>query len=98
MSRIGKKPVSVPANVKVSIKDRAISIQGPGGTLSITHPENVSVKWSESEKQLVVSISEADMENRQARANWGSTRAHLQNMIKGVTAGYEKKLEVVGVG
>jgi large subunit ribosomal protein L6 len=98
MSRIGKKPVSVPGNVKVSIKDRTASIQGPGGTLTLNLPERVDVKWAESEKQIVVSITEADMENRQARANWGSTRAHLQNMIKGVTGGYEKKLEVVGVG
>ncbi|MGE3108228.1 MAG: 50S ribosomal protein L6 [Phycisphaerales bacterium] len=98
MSRIGKKPVSVPGNVKVAIKDRTVSVQGPGGTLSLTHPERVGVKWAESEKQIVVSIAEGDMEVRQVRADWGSTRAHLQNMIKGVTAGYEKKLEVVGVG
>ncbi len=98
MSRIGKQPVSVPGNVKVSIKDRMVSIQGPGGTLTYKHPERVNVKWAESDKQIVVSISESDAEVRQVRADWGSTRAHVQNMIKGVTGGYEKKMEVVGVG
>jgi len=98
MSRIGKKPVTVPAGVKVSIKDRVVTIQGSGGTLTLKYPETVQVKWQESEKSINVSIDEKDSENRQARADWGSTRAHLANMIKGVTGGYEENMEVVGVG
>jgi len=98
MSRLGKKPVAIPSNVKVSIKDRVISIQGPGGTLTLTRPETVAVTWDEAEKSLKVTIDESDMENRQARADWGTTRSHLQNMLVGVTTGFEKNMEVVGVG
>lgn len=98
MSRIGKQPVPVPPGVNVSIKDREISIQGPIGTLKLTRPEEVAVVWDESEKALKVSIDPADTENRRVRAMWGATRAHLRNMIEGVTKGYEKTMEVVGVG
>lgn len=98
MSRIGKKPVSVPANVKVSITGRTVSITGPKGTLTMEHHPLVKVTWAESEKAVVCSIAEADAENRSARAQWGTTRALIRNMIEGVTSGYEKALEVVGVG
>lgn len=98
MSRIGKQPVPVPSAVKVSIKDREVAIQGSLGTLKLTPPPDVNVVWDESEKALKVSIDPSDADNRQARASWGSTRAHLRNMIEGVTKGYEKTMEVVGVG
>jgi len=98
MSRIGKKPVPVPANTKFSVKDRVVSIQGPGGTLTLKHPETVKVKLDDATKEINVAIEEKDVENRQAKADWGSTRAHIQNMIVGVTTGYERNLEVVGVG
>ncbi len=98
MSRIGKQPVPVPSAVKVAIKDREVSIQGPLGTLKLAPPADVKVVWDESEKALKVSIDASDSDDRQARASWGSTRAHLRNMIEGVTKGYEKTMEVVGVG
>ncbi|MCC6677461.1 MAG: 50S ribosomal protein L6 [Phycisphaerales bacterium] len=98
MSRIGKKPVAVPAGVKVSIKDHTVNIEGPKGKLSLTHRPEVKVAWTESEKSITCSIDEKDAENRLARALWGSTRAHLRNMVEGVTKGYERSLEVVGVG
>ncbi len=98
MSRIGKQPIAVPANVKVSISGQTVSIQGPGGTLKFTHRPEVKVKWTESEKAIVCSIDEKDGENAFVRACWGTTRATLQNMVNGVTKGYEKAMEVVGVG
>ncbi len=98
MSRIGKKPVPVPANVKIAISGRKVSITGPKGTLTIDHHPLVKVTWAESEKAIVCSIAETDAENREARAQWGTTRAIIRNMIEGVANGYEKALEVNGVG
>jgi large subunit ribosomal protein L6 len=98
MSRIGRKPVSVPGGVKVSIKDQTASIQGPKGTLTLKYRPEVNVKFEEAEKAIKVSIDESNLENAAVCASWGSTRAHLQNMVVGVTQGYEKSLEVVGVG
>lgn len=98
MSRIGKKPIEVPAKVKVSISGDTVTIEGPKGSLSYTHRPEVSVNWDEGEKSITVSIDEKDMNNKPVRAHWGTTRALINNMIKGVMEGYEKKLEVVGVG
>lgn len=98
MSRIGRKKIEIPANVKVQIKDRTITVTGPLGTLSMPFRPDVHVKWDEGEKAITVSIDEADMDNRVVRACWGTTRANIQNMVTGVTQGYEKSLEVVGVG
>lgn len=98
MSRIGKKPIEVPAKVKVSLSGNTITIEGPKGTLSFEHRPEVSVNWDEGEKSITVSIDEKDMKNKPVRAYWGTTRALINNMITGVLEGYEKKLEVVGVG
>jgi len=98
MSRIGKKPVQVPAKVKVSLSGAVVTIEGPKGTLSFEHRPEVKVTWDEGEKSVTVSIDEKDMKNKPVRAYWGTTRALIANMIKGVVDGYEKKLEVVGVG
>lgn len=98
MSRIGKKPVAVPSNVKVSLNGCRVQIEGPKGKLEWEHRAEVSVKWEESEKSLVVSVDPSRLDERLIRALWGTTRAILRNMVEGVTKGYEKKLEVVGVG
>jgi large subunit ribosomal protein L6 len=99
MSRIGRKPVSVPKNVKVSIAGRTVTIEGPKGTLKMEHRPEVNVKWDESEKSISVGVDETRAaDDRQLRAYWGTTRALISNMINGVTNGYEKKLEIVGVG
>lgn len=98
MSRIGRKKIDIPANVKVQLTDQAITVTGPLGTLSMPLRPDVRVKWDEGEKAITVSIDEADMENRVVRACWGTTRANIQNMVDGVTKGYEKTMEVVGVG
>ncbi len=96
MSRIGKKPVPVPANVKVAISGRTVSVTGPKGTLTFDHHPLVKVTWTESEKAIVCAVGEGD--DRVAKAQWGTTRALLRNMVQGVTNGYEKTLEVNGVG
>ncbi|MBS0198361.1 MAG: 50S ribosomal protein L6 [Planctomycetes bacterium] len=99
MSRIGKKSVAVPAGVKIAVKDGQVAVEGPKGKLSIKVPHQVNVKWAESEKAVNVALNEGfSSEDKTANAQWGTTRAHIRNMIDGVTKGYEKKLEVVGVG
>jgi large subunit ribosomal protein L6 len=100
MSRIGKKPIQVPSGVRVTIdpQSRAVAVEGPKGKLSMTHRPEVSVTWDEGENRIMCSIRPDQMKVGQNRAYWGLTRALIANMIVGVTTGYSKKLEVVGVG
>lgn len=95
MSRIGKKPVTVIDGVKVSVDNRMISVEGPKGKLEFKHRPEVQVTVGEDGKSVVVS---RDTEERTARELHGLTRALISNMILGVKDGYEKKLEIVGVG
>jgi large subunit ribosomal protein L6 len=95
MSRIGKQPVVIPSGVKVALVDSQVSIEGPQGKLSWKYHPDLTMKYDEAAKQIVITrLSEA----RQARALHGLGRALVQNMVVGVTKGYEKKLELVGVG
>lgn len=99
MSRIGKKAVPVPAGVKIAVKDRTVNVEGPKGKLNLTFRPEVKVAFAESDKVVNVALADGyTAENKEANAYWGSTRAHIRNMIEGVTKGYEKNLEVVGVG
>jgi large subunit ribosomal protein L6 len=95
MSRVGKNPVSVPAGVKVQLANRTLQIEGPKGKLEFTHRPEVTVRYDEAGKQIVV---ERSSDERLPRALHGLTRALIQNMVIGVSQGYEKKLEIVGVG
>lgn len=95
MSRIGKKPVEVIDQVEVSVKDRLITVKGPQGTLSFEHKPQVTVEVSEDGKTVNVS---REVNDRPSRELHGLTRALIANMVKGVKDGYERKLEVVGVG
>lgn len=95
MSRIGKKPVQIPAGVKVQIVDRKISVEGPKGKLEWVHRPEVSVQLDEQAKTMTVTRRD---DERLSRALHGLTRALLANMIVGVTEGYEKRLEIQGVG
>jgi large subunit ribosomal protein L6 len=95
MSRIGKIPVPVPAGVKIAVNDRTVGVEGPKGKLEQMLPAMVAVKFDEPGKRIVVS---RNGETRQHKAMHGLARALVRNMIEGVTKGYEKKLEVVGVG
>jgi len=93
MSRIGKKPVKVPAGAKVAVNGNTISVEGKLGKLDWDFRRDVAVAVKDGEV-LVTRTNET----RQARALHGLSRAVIQNMMKGVTDGYEKKLEIVGVG
>jgi large subunit ribosomal protein L6 len=95
MSRIGRKPVAVPANVKVSVADSTIHVEGPNGKLSFTYRDAIQVRYDEAGRQVVVARGDDERENR---ALHGLTRSLIANMVQGVTAGYTKKLEIVGVG
>ena len=95
MSRIGKKPVAVPANVKVAVNARVVSAEGPKGKLEWEFRPEIIVEHDAAAKTLTVSRGS---DERLARALHGLTRAVLQNMMVGVTQGYEKRLELVGVG
>jgi large subunit ribosomal protein L6 len=95
MSRIGKKPVSVPKGVKIQIADRVINVEGPKGKLQWEFRPEVSVAYDEKAQSL--SVARRDDE-RLSRALHGLTRAMIVNMVVGVTQGYEKRLEIIGVG
>jgi len=95
MSRIGRKPVPVPANVKVSVADSTINVEGPKGKLSWSFRSEIGVRYDETGRQVLVERSD---DERQSRALHGLTRSLISNMVQGVTSGYAKKLEIVGVG
>lgn len=95
MSRIGKKPVAVPPGVKVSIESRVITIEGPLGKLQQDYRPEVDVVFDATTASITVSKA---MDTRSAAAMHGLYRALIQNMVVGVTSGYEKKLEIFGTG
>jgi large subunit ribosomal protein L6 len=98
MSRVGKKPITIPDGVEVKLEDKHISVKGPKGVLEMdVHTKSdVSVDEVEGVKSIEVKLSgEKDQE---AVAMWGTTRALIANMVQGVTEGFSKSLEVVGVG
>jgi large subunit ribosomal protein L6 len=93
MSRIGKKPVVIPANVTATIDGQTVKVKGAKGELSFTLPEEVKVEQTEA--GLVVSPRN---ESKKARSMWGMGRTMIQNMCKGVTEGFTHTLEIHGVG
>jgi large subunit ribosomal protein L6 len=92
MSRVAKRPVDLPQGVTATVAPGLVTIKGAKGSLSVAVSNGVSVK--EENKQLQVSYTDAEG----AAALAGATRAHLANVVTGVTTGYQKKLELVGVG
>ena len=95
MSRIGKKPVAIPDGVQVALEGRRVQVEGPKGKMQYEHRPEVNVRLDDDPRQIVV---ETDKEDRVTKAYHGLTRALLQNMVLGVTQGYQKKLEIIGVG
>jgi large subunit ribosomal protein L6 len=93
MSRIGKAPISVPANVNVTIKGNVVTVKGPKGELSQEINPDITVEL----KDNVLEVSRPDDE-RQHRALHGLYRALIHNMVVGVSEGYKKEMELVGVG
>ncbi len=94
MSRIGKLPIAVPSGVDVEIDGRTVTVKGPKGTLSHTVIEPITVERDDSGAVLV----KRPDEERRSKAYHGLSRTLLNNLVVGVTAGYEKKLEIHGVG
>ena len=93
MSRIGRKPIPVPAGVEINVAERTVSVKGPRGRLEWRLHAGMSVATSNGD--VVVSRSS---DERKIRSLHGLTRAEIHNMVEGVTKGYEKTLEVTGVG
>ena len=94
MSRIGKLPITVPAGVEVKLAGQDVEIKGPKGSLSLTVSEPITVAKNEAGE---IEVTRPDDE-RESRSLHGLTRTLVNNMVIGVTEGYEKKLEIVGVG
>ncbi len=93
MSRIGQQPVTIPSGVDVTIAGSSITVKGPKGTLNRVVPVGVSL--SKKDDKIVVS---RDNDEREARARHGLVRSLIANMVHGVTEGYTKELDIIGVG
>lgn len=93
MSRVGKKPVTVPSGVTANVQGQTVSVKGPKGTLSFVVDESVAVVMDKGSIKV-----DPRNETKRARAMWGTSRALIDNMVTGVTKGFEKKLEITGVG
>lgn len=93
MSRIGKKPIALPSGITVTVRERTVSVKGPKGELKLVLLPEVNVSVQEGKV-----IVERNEETGAGRARHGLTRALLANMVVGVSRGYEKRLEVIGVG
>jgi len=93
MSRIGKKPVVVPAGVTAKVDGQLVSVKGAKGQLEFVVPDEVSVTQQDNAIKV-----DPRGDSQRARALWGTARARVNNIVVGVTKGFEKKLEITGVG
>jgi large subunit ribosomal protein L6 len=93
MSRVGKKPVPVPSGVTATVDGQMVKVKGTKGELSFVVPEEVSVALEDG----AVAVNPRD-ESKTARAKWGMSRAQVANLVEGVSKGFEKRLEINGVG
>jgi large subunit ribosomal protein L6 len=93
MSRIGKKPVVVPAGVTAKVDGQLVRVKGAKGQLEFLVPDEVSVVQQDNAIKV-----DPRNETKRARALWGTARARINNLVVGVTSGFEKKLEITGVG
>jgi len=96
MSRVGNKPIEVPAGVKVSVDGQTVTVEGPKGSLSRSFRPEIKIAMGDDDKSVICSINGSA--TRQARALWGTTRSLINNMVIGVKTGYERSLDIVGVG
>jgi len=95
MSRIGKQPVVIPSGVKVQVQGQLVKVEGPKGKLEVTVHRAMKVAYDDKAK--AINVTRPDDE-RQSRALHGLTRALINNMVVGVSKGYEKRLKIEGVG
>jgi large subunit ribosomal protein L6 len=93
MSRIGKKAVAVPSGITADVEGQTVKVKGPKGALSVVLPDEVSVKLDKGQIKV-----DPRSETKRARAQWGTSRTLVANLIAGVTKGFEQRLEINGVG
>ena len=93
MSRVGKKPVAIPSGVTATVDGQTVKMKGPKGTLSFVAHDDVEVKFENGQVKFNPRV-----DTNRARAMYGTARAQVQNLVEGVTKGFEKKLEITGVG
>ena len=93
MSRVGKRPVPIPSGVTANVEGQTVKLKGPKGALQFVVPDDVEVKMEKSAVKL-----DPRNETKRARAMWGTSRTLVANLVTGVTKGFERKLEITGVG
>jgi large subunit ribosomal protein L6 len=93
MSRVGKKPVAIPSGVTASVEGQTVSVKGPKGALSVALHADVATKVEGNEVKV-----DPRGDTKRARAMWGTYRSLLANAMTGVTKGFERRLEITGVG
>ncbi|HWL04580.1 MAG TPA: 50S ribosomal protein L6 [Xanthobacteraceae bacterium] len=93
MSRIGKKPISVPSGVTASVEGQTVKVKGPKGALQLVIHDDVVVKMDSGAIKV-----DPRHETKRARSLWGTSRTLVSNLVEGVTKGFEEKLEITGVG
>ena len=93
MSRVGKKPVAIPSGVTASVEGQVVNVKGPKGALSLVLHDDVAAKVEGSGIKV-----DPRVETKRARAMWGTYRSLLDNVVTGVTKGFERRLEITGVG
>ncbi len=93
MSRIGKKPVPIPSGVTANVEGQTVKMKGPKGALQFVVPNEVTVKMDAGAIKL-----DPRNETKRARSMWGTSRTLVNNLVTGVTKGFERKLEITGVG
>src|ERR1043165_8571882 len=93
MSRIGKKAVPIPSGVTANVEGQTVKVKGPKGALEVVLPDDVTVKMESGSVKV-----DPRNETKRARSMWGTSRTLVNNLITGVTKGYERKLEITGVG
>ena len=93
MSRIGKKPVPVPTGVTANVEGQTVKVKGPKGQLQVVLPDDVMVKMDKGAVKV-----DPRNETKRARSMWGTSRTLVANLMTGVTKGFERKLEITGVG
>ena len=93
MSRIGKKSVPIPSGVTANVEGQTVKVKGPKGAMQVVLPDDVTVKMDNGQVKV-----DPRNETKRARSMWGTSRTLVNNLVTGVTKGYEKKLEITGVG
>jgi large subunit ribosomal protein L6 len=93
MSRIGKKPVTIPSGVTATVEGQTVKMKGPKGQLQFVVHDDVEVQLDKNVVKVIPRV-----ESNRARAQYGTARAQIANLVAGVTKGFEKKLEITGVG